>query len=134
MSAENAHPVDQHNDPLKSVAAAMATAAEAVRDGASDAAAKVQTQLPAASRFVSRFVYSSCYFVSYGVVFPTMLVANYVPGGTPIASGLLDGANAANDLIGEMRSKAAARKAAETDAKNENTAIVQEGVEALATA
>jgi len=105
-----------------------------VRDGASDAAAKVQTTQPAASRFVSRFVYSSCYFVSYGVVFPTMLVANYVPGGTPIASGLLDGANAANDLIGEMRSKAAARKAAQTDARNENTTIVQEGVEALATA
>ena len=57
---------------------------------------------------------------------------------TDLAStGLLDGANAANDFISEMRSKAAARKAAEEDIRRtdaENTAIVQEGVEALASA
>lgn len=137
MSAENAQPVDSTNDPLKSVAAAMATAAEAVRDGASDAAARVQQVMPATSQFVSRFVYSSCYFVSYGVVFPTMFVASYVPGGAPIASGLLDGANAANDLIADMKEKALARKNAQLEARNaaaENSAIVQEGVEALASA
>lgn len=137
MSAENAQPVDSTNDPLKSVAAAMATAAEAVRDGASDAAARVQQVMPATSQFVSRFVYSSCYFVSYGVVFPTMFVASYVPGGAPIASGLLDGANAANDLIADMKEKALARKNAQLEARNaaaENNTIVQEGVEALASA
>jgi hypothetical protein len=97
----------------------------------------VQHALPATSQFVSRFVYSSCYFVSYGVVFPTMFVASYVPGGAPIASGLLDGANAANDFIADMKEKAAARKADKLDAKNdnvENSTIVQEGVEALASA
>jgi hypothetical protein len=137
MTADNTKPVDPSHDPLKSVAAAMATAAEAVRDGASDAAAKVQHALPATSQFVSRFVYSSCYFVSYGVVFPTMFVASYVPGGAPIASGLLDGANAANDVIADLKEKAAARKAEKQDAQShsaENSTIVQEGVEALATA
>jgi len=127
MTAENAQPA---NDPLKSVAAAMQTAAEAVRDGASDAAARVQSALPATGQFVSRFVYSSCYFVSYGVVFPTMFVASYIPGGGTVATGLLDGANAANDLIADMKEKSEARKVA----KAEDSAIVQEGVEALATA
>lgn len=137
MSAENAQPVEQSNDPLKSVAAAMATAAEAVRDGASDAAARAQQALPAAGQFVSRFVYSSCYFASYGIVFPTMFVANYIPGGAPLASGFLDGAVAANDLILDMKQKAEVRKAAQAEAKaaaSENSAIVQEGVEALASA
>jgi hypothetical protein len=137
MTAENSQPADQAHDPLKSVAAAMATAAEAVRDGASDAAARVQQVLPATGQFVSRFVYSTCYFASYGVVFPTMLAANYIPGGTPLASGLLDGANAANDLVHEMKEKAAARKAAQLEAtatKKESSTIVEEGVEALATA
>jgi hypothetical protein len=127
MTAENAQPA---NDPLKSVAAAMQTAAEAVRDGASDAAHRAQQAIPAAGQFVSRFVYSSCYFVSYGVVFPTMFAASYIPGGGTIATGLLDGANAANDLIADMKEKSEAKKAA----KEENSTIVQEGVEALATA
>lgn len=130
MTTEHAQPVEPGQDPLKCVAAAMATAAEAVRDGASDAAARVQKALPATGEFVSRFVYSSCYFVSYGVVFPAMFVANVVPGGGPIASGLLDGANAANDYVREMRAQSAERKAA----ANEDSAIVEEGVEALAQA
>jgi hypothetical protein len=122
-------PLEQPADPLKSVASAMATAAEAVRDGASDAAAKVQKALPATGEFVSRFVYSSCYFVSYGVVFPTLFLANAIPGGGPIAAGLADGASAASDFVKEMRAqKAAQRKSALDD---DQSAVAQEGLEAL---
>ena len=81
MSADATNAASPASDPLKSVATAMAKAAEAVRDGASDAAAKVQTALPATGKFISRFVYSSCYFASYGVVFPTLFVANETASG-----------------------------------------------------
>lgn len=112
MVTANSQSAEAANDPLKSVATAMATAAEAVRDGAGDAFARAKQAVPATGEVVSRFVYSSFYYASYGVVFPTMLVANFIPGGGPIAAGLLDGANAANSVIVEMKEKAAARKAA----------------------
>jgi len=98
-------------DPLKSVAQALQTAAATVRDSAGDATARVREGLPAAGQFVSRFVYTSCYFASYGIVFPTVFVASFVPGMGPIASGLADGARAANDYVRDMRTKPATESA-----------------------
>ena len=103
MSTDAALPVEQATNPIKTAATVMASAAEAVRDRAGDAAAKAKQALPAAGQFVSRLVYSSCYYVSYGVVFPTLFLANVIPGGSPIAAGLSDGANAAKDFVKEMR-------------------------------
>jgi hypothetical protein len=114
MPEANAHPVEETRTALKSVSTAMATAAEAVRDGTSDALARAKQALPAAGEYLSRFVYSSCYYLSYGVVFPTLLVTNSLPGGGPIADGLVDGATAANDVIVDMKEKSAARWAART--------------------
>jgi hypothetical protein len=99
------------------MATAMATAVEAVRDGASDALAKAKQAVPATGEYVSRFVYSSFYYLSYGVVFPTLLVTNFLPGCGPIATGLVDGATAASDVIVEMKEKAAARKAARAESQ-----------------
>jgi len=129
VSNDAAMSAEQPADPLKSVATAMSSAAEAMRDGASDAAAKVQQALPATSEFVSRFVYSSCYFVSYGVVFPTLFLANVIPGGGPIAAGLCDGASAAGDFVKELRAQKAAQKNAAND--QEEATLTQEGLEAL---
>ena len=77
MTTDNTQP---STDPLKSVAQALQTAAATVRDSAGDATARVREGLPAAGQFVSRFVYTSCYFASYGIVFPTVFVASFVPG------------------------------------------------------
>jgi hypothetical protein len=115
MAEANAQTVEVVRSPLRSVTTAMATAAEAVRDGASDAVAKVKQAVPVTGEYVSRFVYSSFYYLSYGVVFPTLLVTNFIPGCGPIADGLVDGATAANDVILEMKEKTAARKAANTE-------------------
>jgi len=129
VSNDAAMPAEQPSDPLKSVATAMSSAAEAMRDGASDAAAKVQQVLPATSEFVSRFVYSSCYFISYGVVFPTLFLAHVIPGGAPVALGLTDGASAACDGVKELR----ARKAAQSRSGDgqESATLAEEGLEAL---
>ena len=132
MTADSTNAVNPTVDPLKSVAAAMANAAEAVREGACDAASKVQDAMPATGRFVSRFVYSTFYFASYGVVFPTLFVTNVVPGLSPIATGLADGAMAACDVVGEMKASRAAKKAARNDL--EEAQVTDEGVEVLANA
>ena len=115
MAEANAQPVEAARSPLRSVTTAMATVAEAVRDGTSDAMAKVKQAVPVTGEYVSRFVYSSFYYLGYGVVFPTLLVTNFVPGCGPIADGLVDGATAASDVVLEMKEKAAARKAARTE-------------------
>jgi hypothetical protein len=82
-------------DPLKSAADAMAMAVQAARDGASDAQAKVSEMMPAIGGFLSRLTYTTCYAVSYGVVFPSLLVARAVPKDNIIVQGLVEGARAA---------------------------------------
>jgi hypothetical protein len=100
-------------DPLKTVADAMETAVQAARAGAVDARAAVDRTMPAVTRFVSRFIYTACYTVSYGVVFPTVFLARSVPKDNPIVHGLVDGAQAAIDMVGEMQSRRSATTPAE---------------------
>jgi hypothetical protein len=84
--------VEQVEVRLQEIASAMVIAAKGAREEA-DA-----RQSPPASRgFAARLVYSSCYYASFGVVFPTLFVAQTIPGFGPIASGLCDGAKAATD-------------------------------------
>jgi hypothetical protein len=87
-------------DPLRSAADAMALALQAAREGASDAQERVNQMMPAVGGFVSRLTYTTCYAVSYGVVFPSLLVARAVPKDNAIVNGLVDGARAARDAIG----------------------------------
>jgi hypothetical protein len=90
-------------DPLKSVADAMETAVQAARHGAADARAAVDRAVPAISQFVSRFVYTTSYSLSYGVVFPVMLLARAVPKDNALVHGLVDGAQAAKDMVEDWR-------------------------------
>jgi len=103
--SDNASTEAQASDPLKTVADAMENAVRAAKEGASDARAKVDQALPAVNRFMSRFVYTTCYTISYGVVFPSVLVARSVPKNNPIVHGLVDGAHAAVDMVDEMKKR-----------------------------
>ena len=94
-------------DPLRSAADAMALALQAAKDGASDAQERVSQMMPAIGGFVSRLTYTTCYAVSYGVVFPTLLVARAVPKDNAIVNGLLDGARAARDSVGARQAESA---------------------------
>jgi hypothetical protein len=94
-------------DPLRSAADAMAVALQAARDGAADAQERVSQMMPAVGGFVSRLTYTTCYAVSYGVVFPTLLVARAVPKDNAIVNGLVDGARAARDAIEARQSEPA---------------------------
>src|SRR5215831_3296312 len=87
-------------EPLTAAAVEMANAAKAVGE---QVAMTAQGAIPATGRILSRFVYSVFYYASYGIVFPTLFVANVVPGCDSIADGLLDGARAAGDVIEERK-------------------------------
>ena len=90
-------------DPLKSVADAMETAVQAARDGAADAKAAVDRAIPAISQFVSRFVYTTSYSLSYGFVFPAMLLVRAVPKDNALVHGLVDGVQAAKDMVEDWK-------------------------------
>ena len=102
------------SDPLKSVADAMETAMQAAREGAADARAAVDRAIPAISQFVSRFVYTTSYTVSYGVVFPVMLLARAVPKDNALVHGLVDGAQAAKDMVEDWKGGKVGSPAAES--------------------
>jgi hypothetical protein len=92
-------------DPMKAVADAMEAAVEAAKEGASDAVEAAGRALPVAGGVLSKLAYNTCYTISYGVVFPSVLLARSVPQNNAMVNGLVDGAKAAMDMVGEMRSK-----------------------------
>jgi hypothetical protein len=94
-------------DPLRTAADAMALAAQAAKDGAADAQARVSEAMPAINRFLSRLTYTSFYSLAYGVVFPTMLLAKAIPQDNAIVHGLIDGGAAARDAVDKMRKEKA---------------------------
>ena len=52
---------------------------------------------------VAGAVYSTCYYLSYGVCFPTMLAASVVPADSVVAHGFSDGAGAAKEGVDKVR-------------------------------
>lgn len=99
-------------DPLHSVADALDAAVQAAKAGVDDAKSAASRAVPALGGMLTGLTYKACYGVSYGVVFPTMLVVNLVPKENAAVHGLIDGARAAMDLIEEMKAKRAAESAA----------------------
>jgi len=93
------------SDPLHSVADALDAAAQAAKDGAGDAADAASKAIPVIGGMLTGLAYKTCYGVSYGVVFPTMLAVHAIPKDNALVHGLIDGARAAVDLVDEMKSK-----------------------------
>jgi len=48
-------------------------------------------------------VYSACYYLSFGMVFPTVLVARTIPAPAVVRNGFADGAGAARDSVQHLR-------------------------------
>ena len=93
------------NDLLKSVADALDAAVQEAKGGVQDIRVTASGSLPALGSFLSGLTYKTCYAVSYGMVFPTVLVARAIPKENAAVHGLIDGARAAIDLVNEMRAK-----------------------------
>lgn len=97
--------VSPSSDPLKAVADAMEAAVESAKQGAADARDTAEKALPVASHLLAKFAYNACYSISYGVVFPSVLLARSIPQDNALVHGLVDGARAAIDMVEEMKAK-----------------------------
>jgi hypothetical protein len=93
------------HDPLKTVADALEAAVQAAKDGATNAREAAQEFLPESGSVLSKIAYNTCYAISYGLVFPSVLLAQTVPHNNAFVHGLIDGANAAKDMAAEMKNK-----------------------------
>ena len=77
----------------------MDSALGAARQGAADAREAANRFAASAGLFASRFVYTTCYTISYGVVFPTVMIARSIPRSNIAVRGLLDGSSAAQRKV-----------------------------------
>jgi hypothetical protein len=97
--------VSEAHDPLKTVADALEAAVQAAKDGADHAREAATNLLPEAGSMWSQIAYKTCYAISYGVVFPSVLLAQSIPPNNAFVHGLVDGAHAAKDMVSEMKTK-----------------------------
>jgi hypothetical protein len=67
-----------------------------------DAADSARGAVPRVNLFLSRMAYTTSYAVSYGIVFPTAFIGQYVPKNNALVHGLTDGAAAARDAVAAM--------------------------------
>ena len=72
---------------------------KAVEDAMASGSQGTSETIPANRNFVSRAIYSTSYAVSYGVVFPTMLIVRAMPKDNALYHGLVDGAEAARKRV-----------------------------------
>ena len=89
------------------------------QSAASEEEARQEQVQPAIRRSVSQYVYASCYYVSYGIVFPTVFVASFVPMDNPFGHGLIDGTAAARDSVIQIKERQAGLKAARQEMKHQ---------------
>ena len=90
------------HDPIESTAGTLELVAQASQRGATDARFSAARTWTATGLFVSRFVYNTCYIISYGVVFPSVLLARAVPVNNAAVRGLIEGTQAARHKVDEM--------------------------------
>lgn len=100
------------NEVFEKVAVAMATAAEAMKSGATDARSAAARAVPKAQLALSKTVYSTSYYLSYGVVFPMLMVTSLIPKNNALVHGMVDGARAAHDAVDNLRVQRAEQHAA----------------------
>ena len=90
-------------DPLKTVADALETAVKAAKDGAADAKQRSKRHFPPRAVFYPGLSTPRRYTLSYGVVFPAVLIAKSIPTNNAVVHGMVDGARAAGDMVDQMK-------------------------------
>jgi hypothetical protein len=91
------------SDAIARASGPFELATRAARQGAADAREAAARTWDASSLFLSRFVYTTCYTVSYGVVFPAVLLARSIPRNNAAVQGLIDGTQAAILKVDQIR-------------------------------
>lgn len=70
---------------------------------------------PSEYGFLARGVYRSSYAVSYGMVFPIILVARFIPKNNPLIYGVIDGSRAAIDSVERIKATRESRASVPQD-------------------
>ncbi len=91
------------SDPLEVLPDAMDAAAQSATEGIREARTVVTDAVPVAGQYLAQAVYKTCYTISYGVIFPSLLIARSLPKDNAAVHGLIDGAHAAIDMVNEMK-------------------------------
>ena len=104
-----------HEDPvfLNQVAVAMMRATEIMEAGIGHEERDGLGLFPATGRTISRMIYGTCYYFSFGIAFPTLLVVGWLPKNNPVYHGLVDGGRAANDAVLQRSERHAIRQIAD---------------------
>lgn len=93
QGAQTADPPSEDSGPMEIVAGALRRASETL--GAKDQG--VGRQGMEEYGLLGRMAYQASYGLSYGVVYPAVMLARLVPGENVLVHGLVDGAVAARD-------------------------------------
>jgi len=96
-------------DALKVVADALDAAVEAAKNGTGQVAPTPSGIMPSLSGMLSGLTFKTCYAISYGVVFPTLVAAHAIPRDNPAVHGLIDGSRAARDALDELKFRSVRR-------------------------
>ena len=92
-----------HSESMLQPADPLGTITRAARDGAADAREMANRVWANTSLFLCRFVYTTSYTISYGVVFPSTLLARSIPLDNAAVRGLVDGARSATEKVHQIR-------------------------------
>jgi hypothetical protein len=98
--SDNHAPVDEGS--YAPLANTLELVKKAASEGAQDARKAAGQAIEKTKTFLCRFTYTTSYTISYGVVFPAMLLAYSVPKDNVFARGFRDGAAAARKKLDEM--------------------------------
>ena len=80
---------------MQSIAEAMREAARTTPEPAAEVDKPMNAAGPRALETISRMVYTGSYVLAYGIVYPTVFVAQALPQENPIMRGFRDGGKAA---------------------------------------
>ena len=93
------------NDPSNAADEALDTAVQAAKGEVEDVRATVSGAIPPLGGSVSDITYKTCYPISHGLFFPTVLVARVIPRENAAVHGFIDGVRATIDLADRMRAR-----------------------------
>jgi len=80
--------------------------------------------MPTTKPSLSQFAYAGGYYLSYGIVFPTLFMIHIIPGGRSLISGFVDGAAAADAYLKGLRAATPGTHMFTTESEAEHPVVV----------
>ena len=95
-------------EPSTSTPGTLGLVAQAAQRGATRTRQLLAGTWTVTERLVGQVVYATCYNISFGIGFPTVLLARSIPVNNVAVRGLIEGARAASQKVDELYNSALA--------------------------